>query len=188
MVQVVRTLPMRERDATIELQAERVANLFDPFDPFPIPTRDLAPSAEEFIVGWARELPRDAPITILVHLADDDECALGGPALANAIPNHFNQRAERTTGDLHELFRLGRLSLLIGLGTLAVCLAGGQLAEAMLSGNPLAAFFAEGLIILGWVANWRPLEIFLYDWWPLVLRRRLYRRLAIARIETRPLA
>jgi hypothetical protein len=54
----------------------------------------------------------------------------------------------------------------------------------------LAAFGAEGigralnegLLILGWVANWRPLEIFLYDWWPLTRRRDLYRRLSNAKV------
>ena len=44
-------------------------------------------------------------------------------------------------------------------------------------------FYNEGLIILGWVANWRPVEIFLYDWWPIARRRRLYRRLAGARVQ-----
>jgi hypothetical protein len=24
----------------------------------------------------------------------------------------------------------------------------------------------EGFLIGGWVAMWRPLEVFLYDWWP----------------------
>jgi hypothetical protein len=46
----------------------------------------------------------------------------------------------------------------------------------------------ESLLILGWVANWRPLEIFLYDWWPLTRRRDLYRRLAAAAVELRPYA
>jgi hypothetical protein len=38
-------------------------------------------------------------------------------------------------------------------------------------------------MIFGWVANWRPAEILLYDIW--VIRRRvgLYRRLAEAQIE-----
>ena len=27
--------------------------------------------------------------------------------------------------------------------------------------------FREGLLIVGWVAMWRPLEVFLYDWWPI---------------------
>ena len=29
----------------------------------------------------------------------------------------------------------------------------------------------ESLLIFGWVANWRPIEIFLYEWWPVVRRR-----------------
>ena len=38
-------------------------------------------------------------------------------------------------------------------------------------------------IIGGWVALWRPMEIFLYDWWPLAARIRLLDRLA--RMSTR---
>ncbi|MGB9117640.1 MAG: hypothetical protein WCC91_20605, partial [Bradyrhizobium sp.] len=44
----------------------------------------------------------------------------------------------------------------------------------------------ESFLILGWVANWRPLEIFLYDWWPIALRRDLYRGLSSATIESKP--
>lgn len=38
----------------------------------------------------------------------------------------------------------------------------------------------------GVVANWRPLEIFLYDWWPIARQRDLYRRLSAAAVEKRP--
>lgn len=178
---------MSETASVIELRAERMSNLFDPFDPFPIPSRDLSPSAEEFIIGWARELPRNAAIKIVVHLADSEECARGTPALAEAIARHFTQRVDRARGDLHELFRVGRISLAIGLAVLGLCLLGGRFAEALLGTGPVSSFFLEGLIILGWVANWRPIEIFLYDWWPLVQRRRLYARLAAAPVELRAL-
>lgn len=174
-------------ESVIELRAERIANLFDPFDPFPIPSRDLSVSAETFIADWARELPRAAPLKILVHLADEEECARGDLVVGEAIKRHFEQRADRVRGDLHELFRVGRASLAIGLAVLGTCLIGGQMAAALLGEGPVASFLAEGLIILGWVANWRPLEIFLYDWWPLVQKRRLYLRLASAPVELRPL-
>jgi len=36
----------------------------------------------------------------------------------------------------------------------------------------------EGLLIGGWVAMWRPLEIFLYDWWPIRADWKLFDRLA----------
>lgn len=174
-------------EAVIELRAERIANLFDPFDPFPIPSRDLSASAEAFIADWARELPRTAGLKIVVHLADAEECARGAAVVGEGIKRHFEQRADRLQGDLHELFRLGRASLAIGLAVLGICLVGGRMAEFLLGEGPVAGFLAEGLIILGWVANWRPLEIFLYDWWPIVQKRRLYLRLAAAPVELRAL-
>jgi hypothetical protein len=36
----------------------------------------------------------------------------------------------------------------------------------------------EGLAIGGWVAMWRPLEVFLYDWWPIRADARRFDRLA----------
>jgi hypothetical protein len=39
------------------------------------------------------------------------------------------------------------------------------------------------VIIGGWVAMWRPLEIFLYDWWPLARRQRMFDKLARARVS-----
>ena len=44
-----------------------------------------------------------------------------------------------------------------------------------------ARLLDQGLLIVGWVAMWRPLEIFLYDWWPILREQRLYDRLS--RIE-----
>jgi hypothetical protein len=38
--------------------------------------------------------------------------------------------------------------------------------------------FRESLLIGGWVAMWRPLELFLYDWWPIRAEARLYDRLS----------
>jgi len=33
-------------------------------------------------------------------------------------------------------------------------------------------------VIGGWVALWRPLEIFLYDWWPIRAEAKLHDRLS----------
>ncbi|MEQ1809436.1 MAG: hypothetical protein ABL889_05905 [Terricaulis sp.] len=171
--------------AAIELRLEELSQLFDPFDPFPIPTRDLAKSAEDFIVGWARELPRDQSFRIVVHLSEREASSAAAEGLAGALKRHFGYRAERVAGDLHEMFRIGRQSLLIGLTVLGGCVLGGRLVSSLFGPGDISSFFAEGLIILGWVANWRPIEIFLYDWWPLAQRRHLYLRLAGAVVDVR---
>ena len=46
----------------IELRVDNIAQLFHTLDPFPFRERDLDKEAEEFIVGWARELAADRAI------------------------------------------------------------------------------------------------------------------------------
>jgi hypothetical protein len=40
------------------------------------------------------------------------------------------------------------------------------------------------MIIGGWVAMWRRLEIFLYDWWPIRSERKLFDRLSAMPVRT----
>ena len=61
-----------------------------------------------------------------------------------------------------------------------------QTVAVSLAPHPFGRVIEESLIIFGWVANWKPIEIFLYDWWPIVRRRNLYQRLAQAQVELRP--
>ena len=171
-----------EAPATIELSVTALEQLFNHLDPFPFRDRDLDKSAEEFIVGWARELPATSPIRIVVHLPRANLGSWQASALEQALHSYFAYRAEMTGRDLSELFRNGRRSLQIGLTVLLVSVATSQLVIARFGDDGLVAVLKEGLIILGWVANWRPLEIFLYDWWPIVNKRRLYRRLSAASV------
>ena len=54
----------------IELRFDEIAQLFHTLDPFPFRERDLDREAEDFIVGWARELPVDQPISIVIRFPD----------------------------------------------------------------------------------------------------------------------
>ena len=87
-------------------------------------------------------------------------------------------------GALRELFHDGRLAFAIGFVGLAACLFLSWLLTKAYEG-PFARLFQESLIIIGWVVIWRPAEMFLYDWVPILRRRKLYRRLATATVEIR---
>jgi hypothetical protein len=175
-------------DEMIELRVDDIAQLFHTLDPFPFREKDLDKEAEEYIVGWARELAADQPIRIVVHFPQTAAQAKVARELSEAFPRYFAYRADRLQHDLNELFRIGRRSLAIGVGILIACLVLAHLAAGYLSEAPFQRLIEESFLILGWVANWRPLEIFLYDWWPLARRRDLYRRLSAATVESRPYA
>jgi hypothetical protein len=176
---------MASQERTIELRVREIRQLFNSLDPSPFHEKDLDDDAEEYIVDWARELPRDASFVIVIHLPAEEACREGARHLDEAIRNYFSYRADVGCRDLKELFRLGRRALGVGLSVLSLCLVAGHLITTYISAGPVGLFFQEGLLIFGWVANWRPAEIFLYDWIPLKRRCDLYRRLAAARVEVR---
>jgi hypothetical protein len=51
--------------------------------------------------------------------------------------------------------------------------------------STLSSFFKEGLTIAGWVAMWRPIEIYLYEWWPLRRRGQILDKLSRMAVEVR---
>jgi hypothetical protein len=115
-----------------------------------------------------------------------EECeSEGAKSLASAVAKHFDYRVRVMKRELSEQFRSGRLYLAVGLSIFAFCTLLAQLVRQAFPGNPLAEGVEQGLIIIGWVANWKPVEILLYDWWPLRRRIRLFERLARAEIEVK---
>jgi hypothetical protein len=172
----------------IELRVDNIAQLFHTLDPFPFRERDLDREAEEYIVGWARELPREQPIKIIVYLPAEEARGNAAKELGQSFRRYFSYRADMQQRDLTELLRVGRRSLGIGLPILVACLIVAHLASALWVDATYRRLVEESFLILGWVANWRPLEIFLYDWWPIARRRDLYRRLAKADVIARPSA
>jgi hypothetical protein len=160
----------------IEVHVTELKQLFDSMDPSPFRERDLDPHAEEFIVSWARELPRGAPLTLIVHVDRIAEEA-HARALGSAINDFFRYRAEMTRRRLRELFRVGRISLVIGLVFLTIAFVIVNLLGSVFSDLRFGGLLGEGVLIGGWVAMWRPLEIFLYGWWPIRREAQLYDRL-----------
>ena len=180
---MVNSLSPKPPAAAIEVQVSAPEQLFNSLDPFPFHERDLDKAAEEFIVGWARELPKDAAIQIAVHLPAKQASGWSAARIEEAFHRYFEYRAEIVGRELSELFRVGRRSLQIGLTVLLLSVGASELSIATFGHEGFIAVINEGLIILGWVANWRPLEIFLYAWWPIAGQRRLYRRLAQANVS-----
>lgn len=169
--------PTPARQEVIELRIGELRQLFNAMDPSPFRERDLDQNAEAFILGWARDLPRKARLAMLVYV--DRPIAPEEPAVVrDAVRAFFSQRANGARQRLRQLLRVGRTSLIIGITLLAASVGLGSLVVNTLPGRPIAEILRESLLIGGWLAMWRPLETFLYDWWPIRSEAALFDRLS----------
>jgi len=168
--------------SVIEVRVREVAQLFNSLDPSPFREGDLDTDAEDFIVSWARELPQNDELQIVVHLPYAQVRQAEEQRLGVAVTNYFEGRAARFQQDINELLRTGRRHLWVGVTVLTACLVASQMLGNLGLAQPLARIMEESLIIVGWVANWKPIDIFLYAWWPIKRRIKLYRRLSNAEV------
>ncbi len=169
----------------IEIRVNSVEQLFNSLDPAPFRERELDREAERHIVSYAREAAADQPLKLVVYLPP----ATPEPALEKeleaAIGHHFALQAREREAELGELRRLGRKGLAVGmLVMLFATLAGVALTNAF-PDSRFVETIEHSLIIFGWVALWRPIEILLYDRWPLIRARELFQRLAAAPVVVR---
>jgi hypothetical protein len=170
----------------IEIHLGELKQLYNSFDPTPFRERDLDPKAEEFIVEWARERHGDRPLGLLVHVDRSDVADDHVETVQTAVREYFHGRGDVTRRRLRQLFRVGRTSLVIGLVCVSASILLGNLVEQLLEHTRFAGVASESLLIGGWVAMWRPLEIFLYEWWPIRAEARLFDRLSAMTVRVQP--
>ncbi len=102
----------------------------------------------------------------------------------SALQAVLDRRLQRNRNDARSLRHEGYATLWRGLVFLAVCLLGSRLmGEYTLLPGFVERFIDEGLVIAGWVALWYPLDVLLYQRWPLARERRLYENLRDMQLE-----
>jgi hypothetical protein len=169
----------------VELRLREVAQLFNSMDPTPFHHKDLDPDAEEFIESWAQEFPPGGRYHITIHLEQMPPQGDPTALVSEALHNYFEYRAGLVQRELRQLLRQGRISLVIGIAFLAICLLTADAIGKFATG-PFSSILRESLTIGCWVGMWRPLEIFLYDWWPLTRNCHTYEDLSRADVQIQP--
>jgi hypothetical protein len=169
--------------AVLDLRVAELRQLFNAMDPAPFHERDLDARAVTYILEWGREIPAARPLSLVVHLGQESATTASASLLSEAIHAYFSRRALATRRQLRQLLRVGRISLLIGLVFLASAIVLGEFVAELFSRDAYSSFIRESFVIGGWVALWRPLEIFLYEWWPIRNEARLQERLSTMNVE-----
>jgi hypothetical protein len=161
----------------IEIRIEKLDELLDPRDPSVDPSLD--PYVSEFVVSWAREIPTDESFAIKVWVAEQVTPERAARA-EQAMRTYYAYEAGIEERKLHALWREGRISLAIGLVFLAVATLG---AQAITAEEGTWSIIREGIIVFGLVAMWKPVNLYMYDWWPIRSEIRMFHRLESAPVE-----
>ena len=161
----------------IKVHLGSLSQLFDSLDPSPFHVRDLDRKASTYIVESARDIPRDAKIGLVLYVDEPARPADDGRIVGDAVRDHYAREADYTRRHLRRMIKQGWVSLAIGLAFLITAVMASALVTDNVPGT-IGVVLRETLITGGWVSMWRPLEIFLYDWWPVHGERRLYERMS----------
>lgn len=164
--------------ASLELSISDPMQLFNSMDPAPFHERDLDAQVVDYIIDWAQEVAPDEQLQLLVTVNARTAPLQPPDLICDAVHTSFQRRALAKRRALKKLLREGRISLVIGMSFLAAAIFISDYLGGFISNKNYAWLLQESVVIGGWVALWHPLNIFLYDWWPLRADRRLFERLA----------
>ena len=161
--------------ATIEIRIRYLEQLFDALDPAPLKERSLDGNVERYILAGAGAHRTTEGLRLLVHLPESLHAHM--THATDAIHEHFRRAHTQGERNFRRRMRIGGFALVAALGVLA----GSFGLRGLLSnieGRALVQGLGEGLLILGWVAMWRPVEILLFEHWESHLDHAMLERLA----------
>jgi hypothetical protein len=170
----------------IEIKLTSVIQLFNSFDPAPFYEKEIDTEAEHYIVDTVEDFPAKTKFMIHIYLPLSLVESQEAKKIIPAIHNHFRYKMLVTERKFRSKFRFGRWSLLVGLTFLAISLVASQLI-ATRTNYLLPQLLSYSLLIIGWVAMWQPITVFLYELWPIIRLKKIYEKISTMEIEILPL-
>jgi hypothetical protein len=164
----------REGDHVIvDVAVKNSRQLFNERDPAPFRDRDLDENFANYVLSSVKEFPLKTKMKLRVVIRDETDQMVEQAILHEAIHSFFTYEAQVSQARLRQRLRVGRWFFFVGLFTLFVCISISRFLIQFETTSGFSSIAREGFVIIGWVAMWRPVEVFLYDWWPL-REERLY--------------
>lgn len=168
----------------IEVGVKNSRQLFNERDPAPFRERDLDQQFVTYIVSAVEEFPLRTKMKIRILTADETDLKLENSLIIReAIRTYFQYESKLAKSNLRKRHRTARYFFLIGIFTLFVCLSLAQFISSIKFAPALAEIVSVGFVIIGWVAMWHPIEVLLYDWWPIRERRLYFDKIAALDME-----
>jgi hypothetical protein len=168
----------------IDVHVQNQQQLFDYRDPAPFRERDLDEDFVKYVLSSLREIPNPKAVKLMISFPRKIADEVKVDVIENAIHTFFEYEVELSRRDMKLNFREGQNALIFALMFLSICVAISNFALKDVTGW-LQLTFKEGLTVIGWVALWKPMNLFLYEWWPVLERMKRFEILVSIPVEIR---
>ena len=167
--------------ATVSIHVRDLAQMLNSWDPSPFWDRDLDRDAAQFIEDEFADKSRAERWHLHIY------SKIGGASIAAdlraAVVRYYSRLATSARLQLREQMRVAQIALIAGSAIFSLCVTLRGLLQAATQHLPRGV--DEGLIVVAWIALWRPVEQMTYGWIPLYRKRKLYERLARVQVTVR---
>ncbi len=168
----------------IEVRVRSPQQLFDVRDPAPFRERDLDDDFVEYVTSSVGEFSLSSPLKVIIYVEEDESQTLPRDSIREAVRSYFSYQIDLQRSILKNFMKRAQIFLIIGLAILFSCISIAQ--GLKLPEHPgLLGILREGIVIFGWVSIWKPIELILFDWYPLLDKLRLYKKISTIEIDIR---
>jgi hypothetical protein len=171
-----------QRTNLIEIKIKKINQLFNSFDPSPFLEKDLDDDAFEYIVSSVSEQPHKMKQKIVIYVPKNERSKISEIEIKRAIHNFFEYKEIMAERGIKKKLKEGELSFIIGITFLVLCSFFSEYISET-SDTLWSGIAAEGLLIGGWVAMWKPISDILYEWWPIWKEKRIFHKISEMDIE-----
>jgi len=147
--------------AEIDLRIQSLEQLFDSLDPAPFHTKALDRDADAYLRESAGEHASLQGLSITIHGPEVLKPCLED--IASGIHAHYQMASQQAERRHRRRRRVGRVALIAGTVILVLALFLRTWVKTI--EGSFGEVLAEGLLILAWVALWRPIETIGFDSW-----------------------
>lgn len=160
----------------IEVRVRNHLQLFDARDPAPFRERDLDDEFIEYILACTKEFSIHTPLKMAIYIDEEPSKDIYSESIIEAIRSYLGYQIDLQKTELRSFVRRSQIYLIVGLLFLVGCLGLAQTIQVPESPGMLG-ILREGIVIFGWVSIWKPIELILFDWYPLYEKLRYFKKL-----------
>lgn len=137
--------------------------------------KKIRPEAEEYILDEAGKIKLSMNLALIIHVREPFSSTDNATA---AIRDHFKHKKDKSERSFKRVLQTGWKSLFIAITFLAFVVTITLGMSNFFKDSGFMITLREVLVIIGWVALWRPADILLYEWRPFKKESKLFHRLA----------